>query len=118
LFAVHRPELDRAPQHPSPLRAIIEEALHQAGAELKIEAEVNGISTLLELVRARLGYTALPSTLLRGELEEGRLQSWPIVEPSISPRLFLATSMQRPHSIATKIVLKAISEIFARQREV
>jgi LysR family nitrogen assimilation transcriptional regulator len=104
------------PPAPHRLRAIIQEAAHQAGAELKIEAEVSGISTLLELVRARLGYTVLPLTLLRGELEDGRLQSWPIVEPSISPRLFLATSMQRPQTPATKAVLKAISEIFARER--
>jgi len=104
------------PPQPHRLRAIIQEAAQQAGVELKIEAEVNGISTLLELVRARLGYTVLPFTLLRGEVTEGRLQSWPIVEPSISPRLFLVTSMQRPHTMATKIVLKAVSEIFARQR--
>jgi len=24
------------------------------------------------------------------------LQSWPLVEPAISPKLFVATSMQRP----------------------
>ena len=104
------------PPEPHRLRAIIQDAAQQAGVELKIAAEVSGISTLLELVRARLGYTVLPFTLLRGEVTEGRLQSWPIVEPSISPRLFLVTSMQRPHTMATKIVLKAISEIFARQR--
>jgi LysR family transcriptional regulator, nitrogen assimilation regulatory protein len=104
------------PPQPHRLRAIIHDAAQQAGVELKIEAEVSGISTLLELVRARLGYTVLPFTLLRGEVTEERLQSWPIVEPSISPRLFLVTSMQRPHTMATKVVLKAISEIFARQR--
>jgi LysR family nitrogen assimilation transcriptional regulator len=102
------------PPLPHRLRAIIQDAAHQAGAELKVEAEVSGISTLLDLVRARLGYTALPLTLLRGELAEKRLQSWPIVEPSITPRLFLVTSMQRPHTMATRIVLKIISEIFAR----
>jgi hypothetical protein len=60
---------------PHRLRAIIEEAAQQAGAKLKIEAEVSGISTLLELVRARLEYTALPSTLLRGEGKVGQLSS-------------------------------------------
>lgn len=104
------------PPVPHRLRAIIQDAAYQAGAELKIEAEVSGISTLLELVRARLGCTALPATFLRGELEEGRLQSWPIVEPAISPRLFIVTSMQRPHTMAAKTVLKAISEILVQQR--
>jgi MFS family permease len=94
----------------------IEEAAQQAGAKLKIEAEVSGIFTLLELVRARLGYTALPSTLLRGEVKDGRLQSWPIIEPAILPQLFVVTSMQRPQTMATKIVLKLISEILAAAR--
>ena len=104
------------PPMPHRLRTIIEEAAQQAGAKLKIEAEVSGISTLLELVRARLGYTALPSTLLRGEVKDGRLQSWPITEPAILPRLFVVTSMQRPQTMATKIVLKVASEILAAAR--
>ena len=102
------------PPAPHRLRAIVQQAAHQAGVELKVEVEVSGIATLLELVRARLGYTALPATLLQGEIRAGRLQSWPIVEPAITPRLFVATSMQRPQTMATKITLKAISELFAR----
>ena len=104
------------PPAPHRLRAIIEDAAHQAGTEPRVEAEVSGIATLLELVRARLGYTALPATLLRGELEDGRLQSWPIVEPVISPRLFLVTSMQRPQTVATRIVLRTMAQIFAERR--
>ena len=102
------------PPAPHRLRAIVQQAAHQAGVELKVEVEVSGIATLLELVRARIGYTALPATLLQGEVKDGRLQSWPIVEPAIAPRLFVVTSMQRPQTMATKIMLKMITERFAR----
>jgi LysR family transcriptional regulator, nitrogen assimilation regulatory protein len=102
------------PPAPHRLRAIVEQAAHQANVELKIEVEVNGIATLLGLVRAKIGYTALPSTLLKAEVKEGRLQSWPIVDPVITPRLFVATSMQRPQTMATKIALKIMSELFAK----
>ena len=69
----------------------------------------------MELVRARIGYTVLPFTLLRGEIKEDRLQSWPLVEPAISPKLFVATSMQRPQTLATKLMLKAVTDLFARE---
>jgi LysR family nitrogen assimilation transcriptional regulator len=103
------------PPAPHRLRAIVEQAAHQAAIALKVEVEVSGIATLLEMVRAKIGYTVLPSTLLRGEKRDGRLQSWPLVEPAISPKLFVATSMQRPQTLATKITLKTIAEVFSRE---
>jgi LysR family transcriptional regulator, nitrogen assimilation regulatory protein len=94
------------PPHPHRLRAIIEQLAHDGGIALKVEVEVTGTVTLVELVRAGVGYTVLPSFLLRGEVREGRLQSWPLVEPVVRPTLFVATSMQRPHTLATKIALR------------
>jgi LysR family transcriptional regulator, nitrogen assimilation regulatory protein len=58
----------------------------------------------------------LPSTLLLGQLKEGHLQSWRITDPVVTPRLYSATSMQRPQTMASKIVLKTISELFAQRR--
>jgi LysR family nitrogen assimilation transcriptional regulator len=104
------------PPAPHRLRTLIDDAAHAAGTELKVEVEVTGTNTVLELVRKKIGYTALPSTLLHDEIKDGRLQSWPIAEPTIVTRLFLATSMQRPQTIATKVVLKTIAELFTQYR--
>lgn len=101
------------PPAPHRLRALIEDAARQAGVELSVACEVTGTGTVLELVRQRVGYTILPSTLVLDERAEGRLASWPIAEPVIPTRLFVATSMQRPQTLATKVVLRTISEIFA-----
>lgn len=102
---------------PHRLRALIEDAAHQAGAALKVEVEVTGIHTILELVRNKIGYTVLPSCLLHDEVMEGRLQSWPIASPTIVTKLFVATSMQRPQTMATKLVIKIITELFVQYRK-
>lgn len=99
------------PPAPHRLRNLIDTAAHEAGAALNISVEVTGTSSILELVRKRVGYTILPSVLLRDELREARLSSWPIVDPMMSTRLFAATSMQRPQSLAVKSVLSAITAI-------
>jgi LysR family transcriptional regulator, nitrogen assimilation regulatory protein len=106
------------PPAPHRLRSLIQDAAHQAKTELKVEVEVTGTNTILELVRKKIGYTVLPSSLLHDEMQEGRLQSWPITKPTIITKLFVATSMQRPQTMATKIVIKIISELFARYRKV
>jgi LysR family nitrogen assimilation transcriptional regulator len=105
------------PPAPHRLRTLIQDAAQQAGAELRIEVEVTGTNTILELVRKKIGYTVLPSALLHDEVQEGRLQSWPIAKPKIATKLFVATSMQRPQTMATKIVIKTISELFVRYRK-
>lgn len=82
------------PPAPHRLRALIDNAAHEAG----------------------IRYTVLPSALLHDEVKEGRLQSWPIVKPSIPTKLYLATSMQRPITMATKIVAKSIKDLFVKYR--
>ena len=57
-----------------------------------------------------------PDELLHEEIKEGWLESWPITAPAIPTRLFVATSMQRPQTLATKVVLKIIAALFAEYR--
>jgi LysR family nitrogen assimilation transcriptional regulator len=105
------------PPAPHRLRTLIENAAHEAGVALKVEVEVTGTSTILELVRQKIGYTVLPSALLRDEVKEGRLQSWPIVKPAIPTKLYVATSMQRPSTMATKTVIKSIKDLVGKYRD-
>jgi LysR family transcriptional regulator, nitrogen assimilation regulatory protein len=105
------------PPKPHRLRGLIDEAASKAGSTLKVEVEVTGTNTMLELVRKGIGCTVLPSVLLSDEIRERRLQNWPIIKPIIPTKLFVATSMQRPHAIATKIVIKTIKDLFAQYRK-
>lgn len=101
------------PPKPQRLRNLIESGASEAGVDLKVAIEATGTLTVLELVRKRIGYTILPSLLVREECAEGRLASWPIEAPVISTQLFAVTSMQRPQTLATKTVLNATRQIFA-----
>jgi len=51
----------------------------------------------------------------------GRIKSWPIDAPKMTRQLMLATSTQRPTSVATRVVAKLIraqvAELFATARE-
>lgn len=77
---------------------------------------MTGTNTILELVRKKIDYTVLPSCLLHDEVKEGRLHSGAIVSPAIVTKLFVATSMQRPQAMASKVVIKLITEFFAQHR--
>jgi DNA-binding transcriptional LysR family regulator len=96
------------------LRTLVEGLAHEATMDLRVEAEVSGIASMLELVRAGIGYTVLPSAIVRGLTKERRLQSCPIIQCSVKPRLSIATSMQRPQTAATRVVLSLMLEQFAR----
>ncbi|QNA86367.1 hypothetical protein G4G27_22080 [Sphingomonas sp. So64.6b] len=61
------------PPKPQRLRNIIESGASEAGVDLNIVVEATGTLTVLELVRKRIGYTILPSLLVREECSEGRL---------------------------------------------
>jgi LysR family transcriptional regulator, nitrogen assimilation regulatory protein len=104
------------PPAPHRLRTLIDNAAHAAGVALKVQVEVTGTSTIFELVRQKIGYTVFPSTLLHDELKEGRLQGWPIIKPAIPTKLYVATSMQRPLTMATKIVIKLTKELVSKYR--
>lgn len=102
------------PPAPHRLRSLIEDAGQQAGVSINTSVEVMGTNTLLELVRKRIGFTILPSALLKDELTEGRIMSWPIGSPKIVSHLYTATSMQRPQTLATRAVLKTIGDVFKK----
>ncbi|MDF2117147.1 LysR substrate-binding domain-containing protein [Roseiarcaceae bacterium H3SJ34-1] len=99
------------PPQPHRLRSLVDLAAREAHVELQTVVEATGTLTVLELVRAGLGYTVLPSILVEGEAQGGRLQSWPLTEPDIHPCLCIATSMQRPQTESTRAVLKTIANI-------
>jgi LysR family nitrogen assimilation transcriptional regulator len=105
------------PPRPHRLRGLVEFAAREAGVELQVATEVAGTMTVLELVRAGLGYTILPSMLIAAGTQEGRFLSWPLVEPEINPSLCLVTSMQKPLTEATRVVLKTAAALL-RQRPV
>ncbi len=62
------------------------------------------------LVEEGLGYTVLTETAVTQRIGEGRIRSWAIVDPVMTRHLMLATSTQRPMSVATRLVTRLIRD--------
>jgi LysR family nitrogen assimilation transcriptional regulator len=99
------------PPHPHRLRGLFDRLGEESGVVLEVAAEVSGISTILDLVRAGIGHTVVPSMLVRGEVCEGRLEARPLIEPAIRPRLCVATSMRKPPTMAVKTALAVVTSL-------
>ena len=108
------------PARPHGLRLLIDRSLEKLGIVANVQLELDAMASTLSLVEAGAGYTILCDAAVRHLVEAGRIRSWPIDAPKISRQLMLATSTQRPASVATRVVAKLIraqvSELFAGQR--
>ncbi len=98
------------PAQPHGLRVLVDEVLAKLGVPPKIELEVEAMTATLSLVEQGAGYTILSETAAQHLLGTGRIRSWPIVDPVIPRQLVLATSTQRPMSVATRVVSRMLRE--------
>ncbi len=98
------------PARPHGLRVMIDQVLAEIGVEARVEFEVDAMPSTLGLVEEGTGYTVLSETAVRHLLGAGRIRSWAIVEPVMTRQLMLATSTQRPMSVATRLVSRLIRD--------
>ncbi len=104
------------PPRPHRLRGLFDQLGEASGVALTVAAEVSGISTILDLVRAGVGHTVVPSMLARGETREGRLEARPLIEPEIRPMLCVATSRRKASTGAVKVALALVTALLAAER--
>jgi LysR family nitrogen assimilation transcriptional regulator len=78
------------------------------------------MASTLGLVEAGAGCTILCDAAVRPLVKAGRIRSWPIDDPKMTRQLMLATSTQRPTSVATRVVAKLtraqVSDLFSGER--
>lgn len=98
------------PARPHGLRVLIDGVMAKLGLDLRLELEVDAMTTTLSLVEEGAGYTILSEAVAHHLLGAGRMRAWQIVEPVVRRQLMLATSTQRPMSVATRIVTRMIVE--------
>ncbi|MGE0718029.1 MAG: LysR substrate-binding domain-containing protein [Alphaproteobacteria bacterium] len=99
------------PSRPHGLRLVIDQVLGKAGITLDPELEVDAVPSTQRLVEEGLGYTIHSYSSVHHLVEEGRIRTWPIIEPELSRQLILATSSQRPATAATR----ALTDMIRRQ---
>jgi len=101
------------PSHSHGLRALIEKAAARKNLPLKVLIEADSFRVLTSFVEEGLGFTMLPPSAVRVEVAEGRLEAVPIVKPTITRELILASPADRHPSIATA----AISSLIRKEIE-
>ncbi|RJF95763.1 LysR family transcriptional regulator [Noviherbaspirillum saxi] len=97
------------PSHPHPLRARLDTLAEARGINLNIAAEADSIRLQHEIVAAGGGY-AITSGLFEMD-SDSRLASARIVKPELLRSVVLSTSPRRPHTLATREVLRLIVQV-------
>lgn len=98
------------PSRPHGLRILIDTVAARVHMPLKIEYEVESASATLELVESGVSYTIQPYASVYRRVEAGQLSARRIIEPLVTRTLVLATSTQKPLSLATRAVLDNIKQ--------
>lgn len=99
------------PGRPHGLRLLIDNAAAQHDVELKIELEVDSVTTTKELVQGGMGHTILPLAAVHKEVELGRMSARRLTAPPLTRTVLLATTARRPHSMAVESLVTAIRSV-------
>lgn len=74
------------------IRRMVESAAAEQGVRLRIELEVDGIASILDLVKGGIGYAVLPLQATSGDPHGQHFSILRISEPTLFSRLAIATS--------------------------
>lgn len=102
------------PSRPNANRMRIESQLAYFGLKPAIALEVDGIFSVLDLVREGYGYAVLPLASLRGYRLGDALTTRLVVKPKLMVQISIVTSSQRPTTPLTQKVLDLIPETAAQ----
>lgn len=78
------------------LRELVEEAALTAGVPLNPAIEIDSYSQIKKVVMRGLGFGILPLMAINREVEEGVFRMWRLAKPSITRKVYLAYSTERP----------------------
>jgi LysR family nitrogen assimilation transcriptional regulator len=98
------------PSRPHGLRILMDTVSANEGIALNVEFEVDVVSAMFELVEMGVGYMVQPYAAINRLVAAGRLSARRIVDPLISRTMVMATTTQRPLSLAARTVLDVIKK--------
>ncbi|MDP3670996.1 MAG: LysR substrate-binding domain-containing protein [Telluria sp.] len=83
------------PSRPHSVRMYVETRMANEGLKMNVAWEVDGIPSILDMVRQNFGYAVLPLLALRADARHETLSANPIVAPTMATILTIATSSRR-----------------------
>lgn len=103
---------------PSPghgLRDLLDEvASIQCGKALNARTEIDSYAPIKILVEEGLGFSILPAMAIKAECQAGRLVSWPLANPQMRRKVFVAVPADRPMAAATAAIEKLTLELLTQ----
>lgn len=105
------------PGHASGLRVLVEEAAAAEQVEYNVVLEIDSVAAIKEMVLADIGYTILPIGAVKREVDEGRLSARRFEKPTVSRRMYLTYSAQRPASNAATAIQKVMRQVVEENLE-
>jgi LysR family nitrogen assimilation transcriptional regulator len=97
------------PSRPHGLRLLVDDFLSRIGVAPNVQVEVDAMPSTLSLVESGVGYTILSYSCVHHLISAGRIRCWPIVQPTMTRSLVIATSTQRPMTKAVKALTRIVS---------
>jgi LysR family nitrogen assimilation transcriptional regulator len=86
------------------LRDQIDEAAAGVGAVIQPAIEIESYSQIKRLVEQGFGYAILPRMAIAEQERAGIFHSWPIEQPALHRRIYLAYSTERPMPAAARAI--------------
>lgn len=103
------------PGRPHGLRLLVEQRMAELGKELMIRFEVDSMVMMKELAAEGVASTILPLGAVHREINAGILRATPLLTPSITRTMALATAANRPFDAAHRAVLRIVRDIASQQ---
>jgi LysR family nitrogen assimilation transcriptional regulator len=98
------------PRRPHGLRLLIESVATKQNVDIRIDYEMDALPVIKNMVEDGNAYTILPSAPVYHEVATGRLVLRKFDSPSITRTLVLATSTQKPLSLAARSLITQIKK--------
>lgn len=99
------------PSRQHAFRLLLEEAMSAHKLSPHYAVDIDGVSTILELVMHGLGSAILPKNAIVNFSQSNAMQLRRIGEQGLFARLSLATSTRRPHTMLQKSTIELIKEL-------
>ena len=99
------------PSRQNAFRILLEEAMNDCNLKPRYAVDVDGVSTILELVTHGLGSAILPRNAILNFAQAHELQLRRIGHDGLFARLSLATSTRRPHTMLQNATIQVIKEL-------
>ncbi len=99
------------PGRPHGLWLLVDTAAAQHDLVLKVDLEVDSLTTTKELVQSGTGYTVLPLAAVHKEVELGRMSARRLSGPPLKRTVVLASVAQRSRSMAVEALVTVIRSV-------